>query len=216
VLQLPGHDRVTFALKDSARIIAPHAAHSKARGERGSYVRNFIMVERELVHADSRASLSLASTSDAGSVPQRTVLKLLLPPGPNDSQLDARRSSAWGAINTSDPANIVDYFYDGPWESRQKELILLLIVQCANARSDAGVEPASDGYPWRDVWFEESFVLAILRTDETANPAAIFMSDDLMHDTATHEFVKRAFLDCPILRAHCAACSKPPEAFVVR
>lgn len=222
--ETPNNHRI-FALKDSARIIAPHAGHSKACGERAAYVRNFLMIERELAHSDARACarISLVSTSDAGSVPQRTLLKLLLPPGLNDSRLDARFSSTWRSTSTSEPANLVDYFHDGLGEGRQKELILLLIVQFAVPPSNAGVvDPAVETYPWQDIYFEQSLVLAILRTDDTPNPAAIFMCDQLSAPAlnwpgkpALHAFVTRAFLECPIFRAHCTACSKPPAAFIV-
>lgn len=100
VLRMPRVDRTeVFALKDSARIVAPHAAHSKARGGHSTtYVRNLLLIGRDVVHADGRPNVSVVAMGDGelgSAVPQKTLLKLLLPPGLNTSELDARFSYGW-------------------------------------------------------------------------------------------------------------------------
>ena len=105
----------------------------------------------------------------------RPLLSVLSPLLPSPSPVLGSSLLVKSAINTSEPANVVDYFYDGPWESGPKELLLLLIVQCGRGRCP-GMEPGEPAYPWADVFFEDSIVLAILRTDERPTPAAIFMS----------------------------------------
>ena len=223
--------RIIHALKDSARIIAPHASHSLANafGENATpYVRNYIMVEREHGHTDTQgappppkrapgqggarggASVSVASSlpGSAALAPQRTLLKLLLPPGDEPtSQLDARSSHLWSSFSVP---SLVDQFYDGPWQNSRHGLVLVLVMQCAQASPEEEVT---------SLYFEKSLIVAILQADETPFPALLYVADPLCSpdgpgNAAAHEFITRAFLDCPTFQAYCAFWSKPPAVVI--
>lgn len=231
VLTLQGPEpRIIHALKDSARIIAPHASHSLANafGENATpYVVNYIMVERERGHTDTQgappppkhargqggarggARVSVASSlpGSAALAPQRKLLKLLLPPDLNECQLDARRSHVWSSFSVPD---LVDQFYDGPWQNSRNCLVLVLVMQCAQSSPEEEVT---------SLYFEKSLIVAILQAYETPALAAIYVADPLCSpdgpgNAAAHEFITRAFLDCPTFQAYCAFWSKPPAVVI--
>lgn len=231
VLTLQGPEpRIIHALKDSARIIAPHASHSLANafGENATpYVRNYIMVEREHGHTDTQgappppkrapgqggarggASVSVASSlpGSAALAPQRKLLTLLLPPDLNECQLDARRSHIWSSFSVP---GLVDQFYDGPWQNSRNGLVLVLVMQCAQSSPEEEVT---------SLYFEKSLIVAILQADKTPFPAAIYVADPLCSpdgpgNAAAHEFITRAVLDSPTFQAYCAFWSKPPAVVI--
>ena len=123
------------------------------------------------------------------------------------SQLDARSSHLWSSFSVP---GLVDQFYDGPWQNSRNGLVLVLVMQCAQSSPEEEVT---------SLYFEKSLIVAILQADETPFPALLYVADPLCSpdgpgNAAAHEFITRAFLDCPTFQAYCAFWSKPPAVVI--
>ena len=217
--------RSVALLKDSARVIAPHAGHSKAHCQRGVYTRNFIFIDRDLAHCDGQATVSVASTL-GGSVSHAKLMKLLMPTylgDPTEGAVDddyippedARHSSLL-AEQCGYPGNVIDYFFKGPWET-DNEMFLVLLSEYVDKGRASIDNPSS----WNRPFFNQTLVLAVLRTDNSDHPATIFMSDNLARGAckgaeAARSFAVEAFMKNTLFLAHCARWSKPPAVYVAR
>tara|TARA_B110001452_G_scaffold263642_1_gene265405 strand:- start:37 stop:1365 length:1329 start_codon:yes stop_codon:yes gene_type:complete len=208
LVRFGGSPKYVTILRDSARIVLPHAGHSKASG----YTRNYIFVSNDVVHADAHAHAhahaSLVTQPDGGSAKQSELLKLIMPGNRTGmmTEFDIRCSRMYR--NYVDTSMMLDYFFAAPFE-QTRELWLALVVQIGDAATPSASQCCS---------LDESVVLATLHATDDCPAAKAFIMPALMKaqnlqadaaEASPPHFVLNAFAACPMFQRFCEVNCKP-------
>jgi len=191
-------DRRLAMLKDTARVVMPHAQHSRLDDPTTRDVTislELTPLQTVKVHPLSRAS---------GDISLRNLLALLTPLQASDVELsgriDARRQQSYRNRVTAHRSNSV--FFHRHAAGPPPCLLLVLCVQW-------GPYPSR-----RSADFSQDTVAAILLDEGGVGPGLVFCHTDLLSDAAL-EFVGQAFVSSAVYRSFCEAHHKEAQVRIV-
>jgi len=191
-------DRRLAILKETARIVMPHAQHSRLDDP----TTRDVTISLELTPLQTIKVNPLSRTR--GDISLRDLLALLTPLQESDVELsgrmDARRQLSYRNRVTAHRANAM--FFHSHAAGPPPYLLLVLCVQW-------GPHPSR-----RNADFSQDSVAAILLDEGGVGPGLVFCHTDLLSDAAL-EFVGQALCGSAAYRSYCEAHHKDAQVRIV-